>query len=116
MNTALLKLRKVVEVHQRVLLLCYKPGDEPGFFCFLIAESSFRGRRKAFHSLICIEIYNIQITKIQQLIMNKKSIFGWIIFGATLAILSFIGYIAKQIDDAPISIADDDESEATVNA
>lgn len=46
--------------------------------------------------------------------MNKKSIFGWIIFGATLAILSFIGYIAKQIDDAPISIADDDESEATV--
>lgn len=48
--------------------------------------------------------------------MNKKSIFGWIIFGATLAILSFIGYIAKQIDNAPISIAEDEESEATVNA
>lgn len=83
------------------------------FFVFLLQKAVFRDRRKAFHSLICIEINNIQITKIQQFIMNKKTITGWLVFIGAMAILAFLSNMAKKLY-APIDFAEDEESEATV--
>lgn len=47
--------------------------------------------------------------------MIKKTITGWLFFLGAMAILAFLSHVAKKLD-APISIAEDEKSEATVNA
>lgn len=46
--------------------------------------------------------------------MNKKTITGWLFFLGAMVILAFLSHVAKKLD-APINLADDSESEATVN-